>query len=84
VPVDGVILGGLAAVDQEALTGRAGALDKAPGDRVYASTFVRKGGIVVRVGKIGIDTLSGYIGTQVPHGRIDRMPSTAEAEVVAN
>ncbi len=31
VPVDGVILGGLAAVDQEALTGRAGALDKAPG-----------------------------------------------------
>jgi manganese/zinc-transporting P-type ATPase C len=84
VPVDGVILGGLAAVDQEALTGRAGALDKAPGDRVYASTFVRKGGIVVRVSKIGIDTLAGYIGTQLPHGRINRLPSAAEAEEVAN
>ena len=71
-------------MDQEALTGRAGALDKAPGDRVYASTFVRAGSIVVRVSKIGIDTLAGYIGTQLPHGRIDRLPSAAEAEEVAN
>jgi cation transport ATPase len=84
VPVDGVILGGLAAVDQEALTGRAGAFDKAPGDRVYASTFVRAGRIMVRVSKIGTDTLTGYIGTQLPHGRIDRLPSSAEAEGIAN
>ncbi len=84
VPVDGVILGGLAAMDQEALTGRAGALDKAPGDRVYASTFVRAGRIMVRVSKIGKDTLTGYIGTQLPHGRIDRLPSSAEAEEIAN
>jgi manganese/zinc-transporting P-type ATPase C len=84
VPVDGVILGGLAAMDQEALTGRAGALDKAPGDRVYASTFVRAGRIMVRVSKLGTDTLTGYIGTQLPHGRIDRLPSSAEAEAVAN
>jgi manganese/zinc-transporting P-type ATPase C len=84
VPVDGVILGGLAAMDQEALTGRAGALDKAPGDRVYASTFVRAGRIMVRVSKIGTDTLTGYMGTQLPHGRIDRLPSSAEAEAIAN
>ncbi len=84
VPVDGVILGGLAAVDQEALTGRAGAFDKAPGDRVYASTFVRAGRIMVRVSKIGTETLTGYIGAQLPHGRIDRLPSSAEAEEIAN
>jgi cation transport ATPase len=84
VPVDGVISAGLAAVDQEALTGRAGAFDKAPGDRVYASTFLRAGRIMVRVSKLGTDTLTGYIGAQLPHGRIDRLPSSAEAEVVAN
>jgi manganese/zinc-transporting P-type ATPase C len=84
VPVDGVILGGLAAMDQEALTGRSGALDKAPGDRVYACTFVRAGSIMVRVSKIGLDTLTGYIGSQLPHGRIQRLPSSAEAEEIAN
>jgi manganese/zinc-transporting P-type ATPase C len=84
VPVDGVITAGLAAVDQEALTGRAGALDKAPGDRVYASTFLRAGRITVRVSKLGTDTLTGYIGAQLPHGRIGRLPSSAEAEQIAN
>ena len=83
VPVDGVISAGLAAVDQEALTGRAGALDKAPGDRVYASTFLRAGRIMVRVSKLGTDTLTGYIGAQLPHGRIPRLPSSAEAEEIA-
>jgi cation-transporting P-type ATPase C len=84
VPVDGVISAGLAALDQEALTGRAGALDKAPGDRVYASTFLRAGRIMVRVSKLGTDTLTGYMGAQLPHGRIDRLPSSAEAEAIAN
>jgi cation-transporting P-type ATPase C len=84
VPVDGVISAGLAAMDQEALTGRAGAFDKAPGDRVYASTVVRAGRIMVRVSKIGTDTLTGYIGAQLPHGRIQRLPSSAEAEEIAN
>jgi cation transport ATPase len=37
----------------------------------------------VRVSKLGTDTLTGYIGTQLPHGRIDRLPSSAEAEQVA-
>ncbi len=84
VPVDGIISAGLAAVDQEALTGRAGALDKAPGDRVYASTFLRAGRIMVRVSKLGTDTLTGYIGEQLPHGRISRLPSSAEADEIAN
>ncbi|MBV8142850.1 MAG: heavy metal translocating P-type ATPase, partial [Verrucomicrobia bacterium] len=83
IPVDGIIIAGLAAIDQEALTGRAGAFDKAPGDRVYASTFVRHGRIVVRVTRIGIDTVTGYIGAQLVHGKIQRLPSAAEAEDVA-
>jgi len=83
LPVDGVVVAGLAAVDEEAVTGRAGALDKAVGDTVYAATFVKTGNITVRVSKVGVNTLAGFIGEQLPHGRIDRLPSSAEAEQVA-
>ncbi|PTX97293.1 ATPase [Verrucomicrobia bacterium LW23] len=83
IPVDGVVEAGLAAVDEEVLTGRAGALDKAPGDAVYAATQIRTGRIAVRVELIGVETLAGYIGENLPHGPIDRLPTSAEAETIA-
>ena len=84
IPVDGIIVDGLAAVDSEPLTGRAGALDKASGDRVYASSYVKAGQITVRVEKVGDDTMAGFIGARLPYGRIDHLPSSSEAEEVAN
>ncbi|MGD0116618.1 MAG: ATPase [Candidatus Binatus sp.] len=84
IPVDGVVTEGLAAVDEEALSGRAGAADKTPGDAVYASTFVRHGRLKVRVEKIGSDTVAGYIGSLLPHSKIDNLLSSAEAERIAN
>ena len=84
IPADGVIVGGLAAIDEEVLTGRKGAFDKAPGDPVYASTFVKAGRIAVRVQKIGAETMAGHIGALLPYGEIDRLPSGAEAEKIAN
>ncbi len=84
IPADGVIVEGLAAIDEEALTGRKGAFDKAPGDPVYASTFVKAGRIAVRVRKIGAETMAGHIGALLPYGEIDRLPSGAEAEKIAN
>jgi manganese/zinc-transporting P-type ATPase C len=84
IPADGVIVDGLAAINEEALSGRAGALDKSQGDVVYSSTFVRAGQITLRVEKVGTKTLAGYIGTQLPQGRIDHLPCSAEAEEIAN
>jgi cation transport ATPase len=66
IPADGVIVSGLAAIDEQALSGRAGALDKAPGDAVYACTFVRAGEMTFRVEKVGTDTLARHIGDQLP------------------
>ena len=83
LPVDGVVVDGLAAVDEEALTGRAGALDKAPGDFVYAATYIKTGQITVSVSLIGVETLAGFIGEQLPHGFIEQLPSSAEAERIA-
>ncbi|GEM_PF-2023040 len=84
IPVDGVVVTGLAAVDEEALSGKAGALDKAPGDTVFAATFVKTGHITVRTRKVGVQTLAGFIGSQLPHGRVHHLPSSARAEQVAN
>lgn len=84
VPVDGVVTQGLAAVDEEALSGAPGAVDKTLGDKVYSNTFVRDGRLTVRVEKIGADTVAGYIGACLPHARIDHLPSSAEAERIAN
>ena len=53
IPADGVVTEGLAAVDEEALCGVVGAVDKSPGDAVYAASFVRDGRLMVRVEKLG-------------------------------
>jgi len=84
IPVDGVVTEGLAAVDEETLTGAAGAMDKAPGDIVYATTFVRDGRLTIRVEKVGFDTVAGYIGALLPRSKIYNLPSSAEAERIAN
>jgi cation transport ATPase len=84
IPVDGVVTDGLAAVDQQSLAGTPGTADKTPGDKVYAATVVRDGRLTVRVEKTGTDTIAGFIASRLPHGRIDRLPSSAEAERIAN
>jgi manganese/zinc-transporting P-type ATPase C len=84
IPVDGVVTEGLAAVDEEGLSGAIGAIDKTPGDLVFAATFVRDGCLTLRVERIGIDTVAGHIGAQLPHSKIDNLLSSAEAERIAN
>ena len=83
IPVDGVITEGLAAIDEEALSGSAGAQDKTTGDLVYAATYVRAGRITVRVERVGLETVAGIIGAQLPHGKLE-LPSSVEAEKTAN
>jgi cation-transporting P-type ATPase C len=84
IPVDGVVTNGLAAVDEETLSGSVGAIDKAAGDKVLATSFIRDGRLTVRVEKIGVETVAGSIGARLPHSRIDGLLSSAEAESVAS
>ncbi len=83
IPADGIVVEGLAAVDEEVLSGRAGALDKAPGDTVHASTFIKTGNIKIKVTRLGLETMAGFIGAQLPRGKMDHLPASAEAEQVA-
>lgn len=62
VPIDGVIVSGLASVDQHILTGEAQPVEKENGDEVFASTVVMSGSIWVRVVQTGDDTVVAQIG----------------------
>jgi len=61
VPVDGIIEGGAALLDQHMLTGEAEPAERTVGDRVLAVTLLLAGRIVVRVQRTGNDTLSSDI-----------------------
>lgn len=61
IPVDGVVVAGIASVDQRALTGEAQPTDKELGDTVYAATTVLSGRIVVAVEQAGNATIAAQI-----------------------
>jgi len=62
VPVDGIIVDGLAMIDQQSLTGEAMPAEKGVGDQVFASTLMVAGKICVSVEKSGSDTATAKIG----------------------
>src|SRR5713101_2741668 len=61
VPVDGIIVDGLAMIDQHALTGESTPAEKGVGDRVFASTVMVAGKMYVAVEKSGGETATARI-----------------------
>jgi len=61
VPVDGIIVDGLAMIDQHALTGESSPAEKGVGDRVFASTIMVAGKMYVAVEKSGSETATAQI-----------------------
>ena len=78
IPVDGVILEGVTAIDESALTGESIPVDKSAGDPVTAATINRSGYIRCRAVRVGEDTtlaqiirmVSDAAATKAPIGRI--------------
>jgi P-type Cu2+ transporter len=61
VAADGVVVRGLAMVDEKALTGESIPQERRTGDRVLAATVVVEGQIVVEVDRTGTDTTAAKI-----------------------
>ena len=61
VPIDGVIVEGLAMIDQHALTGESNPAERGVGDQVFASTVVVGGKMRVAVEKSGGETATSKI-----------------------
>ena len=83
IPVDGVIIEGMAAVDESALTGESVPVDKAEGDRVSAATINRSGFIKCRAEKVGEDTTLSQIIRLVSDAASSKAPIARIADKVA-
>jgi Cu+-exporting ATPase len=83
VPVDGVVLTGASPVDESMLTGEPMPVAKAPGSKVAGATLNTDGSLVVRVEKVGGDTLLAQIVRMVVDARRSKAPMQRLADVVA-
>jgi len=83
VPVDGVVLEGLSAVDESMLTGEPIPVSKEQGDRVTGATVNGTGALVMRAERVGSETLLARIVQMVAEAQRSRAPIQGLADLVA-
>jgi Cu+-exporting ATPase len=83
VPVDGSVLEGRSTVDESMITGEPLPVSKAQGDTVTGGTVNQAGGFVMRVEKVGRDTLLAQIVEMVAEAQRSRAPIQRLADAVA-
>ena len=83
VPVDGVVVEGLASVDESMITGEPIPVEKTEGTKVTAGTVDTNGAIVMRAERVGADTLLAHIVRMVAEAQRSRAPIQRLADVVS-
>ncbi len=83
IPVDGLVVGGRATVDQASITGESMPVDVAPGDRVFAATVTSGGGLRVQTERVGVDTTFGRVIRMVEEAETHRADVQRLADRVA-
>ncbi len=83
VPVDGIVAGGAAAVDESMVTGESMPVDKQPGDRVIGATIAVSGTITMTAQHVGSETLLAQIVRMVAEAQRTRAPIQRLADRVA-
>ena len=83
IPVDGVVLEGMSAVNESALTGESVPADKAPGDAVSAATVNQSGFLRCRATRVGEDTTLSQIIQMVSDAAATKAPIAKIADRVS-
>jgi len=83
VPVDGVIVEGESAIDESMITGEPISVEKLAGDKVTGGTVNGTGSLLMKVERIGKDTLLSQIVTMVGEAQRTRVPIQRLADAVA-
>ena len=83
IPVDGVIVKGITAVNESALTGESIPADKAEGDAVSAATMNQQGYIECRATRVGEDTTLAQIIRTVSDAAATKAPLARIADKVS-
>ena len=83
IPVDGVVVDGISAVNEAALTGESIPVDKAPGDRVSAATANTSGYLRCEATRVGEDTTLSQIIKMVSDAAATKAPIAKIADRVS-
>lgn len=83
IPVDGVVLEGMSAVDESMVTGESIPVEKQPGQKVVGATVNGTGSFVMRAERVGRETLLAQIVRMVSEAQRTRAPIQRLADVVA-
>ncbi len=83
VPIDGVVLEGSTSVDESMVTGEPIPVEKTEGDKVTGGTVNGTGSFVMRVERVGSDTLLAQIVRMVSEAQRSRAPIQKLADIVS-
>jgi Cu+-exporting ATPase len=83
VPVDGVVIEGVSAVDESMITGEPIPVEKHSGETVFGATVNGTGSLVIEAQRVGADTLLAQIVQMVAAAQRSRAPIQKLADVVA-
>ena len=83
VPVDGSVLEGRSGVDEQLVTGEPLPVDKVPGDKLTGGTLNRTGSLIMKVERVGADTMLAHIVEMVAAAQRTRAPIQGLADKVA-
>ena len=75
MPMDGVVLAGITAVNQAPITGESVPVDKTPGDPIYAGSINGTGALEVEVTKLAADNTISRIVRLVQEAQASQAPS---------
>lgn len=83
IPVDGIVIEGISAVDESALTGESIPVDKTKGDTVSAATINQSGYIRCEAVRVGEDTALSQIIKMVSDAAATKAPIAKAADKVS-
>ena len=84
IPVDGIVIEGVSAVDEAMVTGESLPVEKIPGAEVTGATINTSGRLIVEATRVGNETVLAQIVRMVEDAQGDKAPIQRLADAVSN